>query len=105
MTPPNDGEASIWPGAQEINDGKDGLSDMENRAPVTDAEAFDVKQDNIPTVAAVTRLEGDMDADGSTLTVIAVSDEVTGIASLDDKGVRTFLTTSPGYGCGRRVRL
>ncbi len=86
----DDADATVYPGAPEINDGKDndqdGSVDEDNQAPVPDAEALAVAQDGTLVVAAALLLTGDTDPDGDTLTVSAVSNPVNGTVALDDKG-------------------
>nr|WP_281177174.1 Ig-like domain-containing protein [Marinobacterium profundum] len=86
----DDADDTVYPGAPEINDGKDndqdGLLDEDNRNPVADSEAFEVVQDGSLVIPVAALLDGDTDPDGDALTVTAVSGAVNGTVALDDKG-------------------
>ncbi|MCP4272834.1 MAG: hypothetical protein GY781_12865, partial [Gammaproteobacteria bacterium] len=73
----DDADATIYPGAPEINDGKDndqdGSTDEDNSNPIADAEAFSVGEDGTLVISVATLLEGDTDPDGDALTVTGVS--------------------------------
>ena len=92
----DDADASIHPGAAEINDGKDndqnGQTDEGNRAPeVVDAERS-VAEDGALVIGAAELLAGATDADGDALTLSAVGDAQGGTVTLE-AGVITFTPT------------
>ena len=103
----DDADATVFPGAPEINDGKDndqdGATDEDNTDPVADAETLEVAEDGTLVVAVATLLAGDTDPDGDALTVTGVSNPVNGTVALDDKGDadasndEVIFTPTPGY--------
>ena len=97
----DDGDATIHPGAPEINDGKDndqdGEIDEENTDPVLDAESFTARKNQPLEIQAATLLDGDTDADGDTLTVASVGNAVNGTVALAG-GVVTFTPAADATG-------
>ncbi len=97
----DDTDATIYPEAPELNDGKDndqdGEIDEENADPVADAEAIVIQQDTPVDIPVATLLMGDTDANGDTLSVTGVANSVGGTAVFDAvSGLVTF-TPTPGF--------
>ncbi|WP_299819400.1 cadherin-like domain-containing protein [uncultured Jannaschia sp.] len=97
----DDGDATIYPGAPEINDGKDndqdGEIDEENADPVADAESFAARRNQPLEIQVATLLDGDTDADGDTLSVASVGNAVNGTVALAG-GVVTFTPATDATG-------
>lgn len=106
----DDADLTFYPGAPEINDGKDndqdGSIDEDNAAPVSDAEALEVAEDGTLVIAVATLLDGDIDPDGDTLIFTGVSNPVNGTVAIDDKGDgdpfndEVMFTPAPGFSGG-----
>ncbi|MEL7274860.1 MAG: cadherin-like domain-containing protein [Pseudomonadota bacterium] len=86
----DDTDASIFPDAPEINDGKDndqdGSVDEDNRDPIPDPVTLTVRQDTVLTVPVATLLAGDTDPDGDALAITGVTPGANGLVTLDDLG-------------------
>ncbi|MCQ8129625.1 Ig-like domain-containing protein [Methylomonas rivi] len=86
----DDGDDSIFPGASEINDGKDndqdGETDEDNTAPVAQTDSFTVAVNSSLKIAVSDLLANDADAEGDSLKVVSVSAAENGSVQLDDKG-------------------
>ena len=98
---PDDSDASVYPGAPEVNDGVDndgdGAVDEDNTAPVLAADEASVASGGSLVIPAVDLLADDTDADGDALTITAVGNAQNGTVSLDAAlGVVTF-TPAAGY--------
>jgi hypothetical protein len=83
----DDADATVFPGAPEINDGKDndqdGQTDENNQAPTADAEGFDVNQNTTLSLAPAQLLDGDEDPDGDTLSILSVGNPQNGAVAID----------------------
>ena len=98
---PDDADATVYPGAPEINDGQDndgdGAVDEDNLAPTPTDDEATVASNRSLTIAAVDLLADDADPDGDALSVTAVGDAVGGTVALDAaQGVVTF-TPEAGF--------
>ncbi len=95
----NDTDAAIYPGAPEINDGKDNdqdnLIDEDNQAPVPQNDTATLAFNGVLAIPAAQLLENDSDPDFDTLEVVSVQDATNGTVALID-GVVTFMPTA-GY--------
>ncbi len=95
----DDTDETVYPGAPEINDGKDnnqdGQIDEDNLAPVAGADAASVAFGGILNIPVATLLANDSDPDLDPLTIVSVQDPVNGTVSLAD-GIVTF-TPDPGF--------
>ena len=96
----DDADADVFPGAPEINDGKDndgdGETDEDNAAPVASGEARSVPETGVLVIGAAELLGNDTDADGDALSVTAVGGAQGGTVELVG-GVVTFTPTGgPG---------
>ena len=110
----DDADDTVFPGAPEINDGKDndqdGATDEDNSDPVADAETLEVAEDGTLAIPVATLLAGDTDADGDALTVTARLEPGERHGRLDDKGDgdpsndEVIFTPTPGYS-GTAIRL
>ena len=98
----DDADATVFPGAPEINDGKDndqdGETDEDNQAPVPDAEAFTVTAGSVLTIPVADLLDGDTDPDaGDVLNVVAVGEAVGGTVTLDAQAGTVTFTPDAGF--------
>ena len=98
---PDDSDPTVYPGAPEINDGKDndgdGDTDEDNIDPVPTADEASVASNQSLVIPAVDLLANDTDANGDTLSVTAVGSAQNGTVSLDAAlGVVTF-TPEAGF--------
>ncbi|MEO9781805.1 MAG: malectin domain-containing carbohydrate-binding protein [Sedimentitalea sp.] len=97
----DDADATIYPNAVELNDGKDndqdGEIDEDNADPVADDESFTIQQGAPVDIAVSTLLMGDTDANEDALTVDSVTAGVGGTPVLDAvSGIVTF-TPDPDF--------
>ena len=97
----DDTDATIYPDAVELNDGKDndqdGEIDEDNADPVADDESFTIQKGAPVEIAVSTLLMGDTDVNQDTLTVASVAASVGGTPVLDAvSGIVTF-TPAPDF--------
>lgn len=83
----DDTDATIYPDAPEINDGKDndqdGDIDEDNSAPVAGDDSTATVPDRAVTFTRTELLSNDTDADGETITFTGVSNAINGIVTYD----------------------